>query len=153
MYTMIPARSHREVTRPMMRSLFDDRFFRSFFDLGDMVGSSGFRVDVRETPDAYLMEAELPGVKQEQITLTLDHDVLTIAADVNTDKQEERGSYLYSERRSGHMTRAFNVEGVDQDNITAEYMDGVLHIRLPRPQPVPEKTARTIAIGGAQENS
>lgn len=147
MYTLIPNRSHREVSRPMMNSLFDDRFFRSFFDLGDMIGSTGFRVDVRETPEAYLMEAELPGVKQEQITLTLDHDVLTIAADVNTGKQEERGAYICSERRSGHMSRAFNVEGVDQENITAEYQDGVLHIRLPRPQPAPEKTARTIAIG------
>ena len=103
MYSMIPFRSRREMARPVMNSLFDDRFFRSFFDLGDVVGQAGFRVDVKDTPEAYRLEAELPGVKQDDISLTVENDVLTIAADVNTEKKQERENYLYSERRSGHM--------------------------------------------------
>ena len=64
MYTMIPFRSRRDLSAPM-NDLFNDRFFRSFFDMGDVVGAAGFRVDMREQPDAYLLEAELPGVKQD----------------------------------------------------------------------------------------
>lgn len=146
MYTLVPYRSRREVSRP---SLFDDRFFRSFFDMNDMVGSAGFRVDVKEQPDAYTLEAELPGVKQDQISLTVDNDVLTIAADMNVEKKEEKESYLYSERRFGHMARSFNLEGINQENISAEYKDGVLTVRLPKNTPEPEKVARRIEIKNA----
>ena len=146
MYTLVPYRSRREVSRP---SLFDDRFFRSFFDMNDMVGSAGFRVDVKEQADAYTLEAELPGVKQDQISLTVDNDVLTIAADMNVEKKEEKESYLYSERRYGHMSRSFNLEGIHQEDISAEYKDGVLTVRLPKSTPEPEKVARRIEIKNA----
>ena len=62
MYTIVPFRTRREISNPM-NNPFDDRFFRSFFDMNDMVGSAGFRVDVKEQQDNYLLEAELPGVK------------------------------------------------------------------------------------------
>ena len=55
MYTIVPFHTRREMSNP-----FDDRFFRSFFDMNDMVGSAGFRVDVKEQQDSYLLEAELP---------------------------------------------------------------------------------------------
>jgi len=145
MYTIVPYRSRREVSRP---SLFDDHFFRSFFDMNDMVGSAGFRVDVKEHDNAYTLEAELPGVQQDQISLTLDNDVLTIAADVNSEKKESKESYLYSERRFGHMSRSFNVEGVDQEHISASYKDGVLTVDLPKSIPAPEQTARRIEVRG-----
>lgn len=146
MYTVVPYRSHREVSHPM-NSLFDDRFFRSFFDMGDMVGNAGFRVDVKEEENAYLLEAEMPGVKQDDISLNVENDVLTIAADFNTSKKEEKTNYLYSERRTGHMERSFNLEGIEQSGITADYVDGVLTVTLPKEQPAKAKTARKIAIG------
>lgn len=148
MYTIVPYRNHREMTRPLMNNLFDDRFFRSFFDMNDMVGAAGFRVDVKEMPDAYSMEAELPGVKQDQINLSVDNDTLTISADVNVEKKEEKESYLYSERRSGHMERSFSLDGINQDGITAAYKDGILTVNLPKSKPEPEKSARKIAITG-----
>ncbi|MGN0777893.1 MAG: Hsp20/alpha crystallin family protein [Aristaeellaceae bacterium] len=148
MYTIVPFRTRREMTNP-----FDDRFFRSFFDMNDMVGSAGFRVDVKEQQDAYTLEAELPGVKQEDIALTVDDDVLTIAADVNTQKKEQRQSYLYSERRTGHMERRFSLEGIRQEAIAAAYQDGVLTITLPKAQPEQPKAARRIAITGTSQGS
>lgn len=146
MYTMVPYRSHRELTRPLMNDLFNDSFFRRFFDVGDMVGAAGFRVDVREQDDAYVLEAELPGVKPEDVSLTCDGDVLTIAADVNTEKQDERSGYLYSERHTGHMERRFNLEGIRQEDITAASNNGVLTVTLPKAQPEPAKTPRRIQI-------
>ena len=145
MYTIVPFRNHREMTSPM-DSLFNDRFFRSVFDMNDMVGSAGFRVDVKELADSYHLEAELPGVKQEDIAITVDNDVLSIAADLNVDKHVEKESYLYSERRSGHMERRFNLEGICQDNITASYKDGVLTVTLPKSTPATPAPVRRIAI-------
>lgn len=152
MYTVVPYRHHRELSRPM-NDLFGDRFFRSFFDMGDMVGPAGFRVDVKEQGDSYLLEAELPGVKQDAITLTMEDDMLIIAADVNTEKKEQRQHYLYSERRSGHMERRFSLEGIRQEDVTAAYQDGVLTITLPKAQPQQQRTARRIAIAGAGEET
>ena len=146
MYNMVPYRNRREVTRPMMNDLFSDRFFRHFFDMGDMVGSAGFRVDVLEQDDAYILEAELPGVKPEDVTLTTEDDVLTIAADVNIEKKDNRSGYLYSERRTGHMERRFNLEGIRQEDITASSQNGVLTVTLPKTQPEPAKAARRIEI-------
>ena len=146
MYSMVPYRNRREVTRPMMNDLFNDRFFRHFFDMGDMVGSAGFRVDVREQEDAYLLEAELPGVKPEDVSLTTEDDVLTIAADINMEKKEDRSGYLYSERRTGHMERRFSLEGIRQEEITASSQNGILTVKLPKSQPEPAKAARRIEI-------
>ena len=146
MYNMVPYRNRREITRPMMSDLFSDRFFRHFFDMGDMVGAAGFRVDVREEDNAYILEAELPGVGPEDVTLTAEDDVLTIAADVNVEKKEDRSGYLYSERRTGHMERRFNLEGIRQDDITATSQNGVLVVTLPKAQPEPAKAARRIEV-------
>lgn len=146
MYTMVPFRRHHEVAAPMFDHMLDDRFFRSFFNMDDMVGTAGFRVDVKEAAGAYRLEAELPGVKQENISLSVDQDVLTIAADINTEKQEQRENYLYSERRSGHVARSFSLEGIDQDGITASYRDGVLTVVLPKEKPEAPKSARRIEI-------
>lgn len=151
MYTMVPYRTRRAAARPMMNDLLGDRFFRSFFDMGDMVGAAGFRVDVREQEDAYILEAELPGVRPEDVTLTAEDDVLTIAADVNTEKKTSQEGYLYSERRTGHMERRFHLEGVRQEDITAACVHGVLTVTLPKARPEAARSARRIAITGASE--
>jgi len=106
-------------------------------------------VDMREQPDAYLLEAELPGVKQDAINLTVEDDVLTIAADVNSQRQEQRSAYLYSERRTGHMERRFSLEGIRQEDIAARYQDGVLTVTLPKQKADSQRTARRIAIDGS----
>jgi len=146
MYSMIPFRMHRSLSRPvsMMNSLFDDHFLRSFFNMNDMMGSFGFRVDIRENDCSYLMEAELPGVDEKDIELTLDNDVLTISANLNEERKDERN--CYSERRYGHMTRAFNLEGIDQEKIVASHKNGILYITLPKEKPEEKKTARRIGI-------
>lgn len=146
MYNMIPFRMHRSLSRPMsmMNSLFDDHFLRSFFNMNDMMGSFGFRVDIRENDCSYLLEAELPGVDEKDIELTLENDMLTISANLNEERKDERN--CYSERRYGHMTRAFNLEGIDQEKIVASHKNGILYITLPKEKPEEKKTARRIGI-------
>ena len=147
MYTLIPFRGRRDVGRSLTNSLLGDSFFRSFFDMSDWMGSAGFRVDVKDKSDHYLLEAELPGVSEDQIDLTVDNDVLTITANARLERKEEKDAYLYCERRVGRLERSFSLEGIQQDNISADYKNGVLTVKLPKNTPEPPKAQRKIAIG------
>ena len=111
----------------------------------------GIRTDVRETPQAWVLSAELPGVKPEDIHLQVENDTLTVEADVNSERKDEQSKYVYTERRSGHVRRSFNLEGVAQDGITAAYDNGVLQVTLPKEKPAEAKGPRTIAITEATD--
>jgi HSP20 family protein len=150
MLTLVPYRRYRNGLTSTRNSLFDDQFFRSFFNMSDAMGSSGFRVDIREKDNAYIMSAELPGVPMDKINLSVNDDMLTISADIDTQKEDDQGSYYYCERRSGHVERSFNLENIDQDQIKASYENGILNLTLPKRQPMPEKSARRIPIDGAK---
>ncbi len=146
LYSMMPYRSHHNLPQEKgMPSLFDDRFFRSFFDMNDWMGSAGFRVDIHDDNDHYTLEAELPGVNEDQISLTVENDTLTIAADTQSERKDEKA--YYSERRVGHVSRSFSLEGIDQDHITADYKNGILYVSMPKTQPSEPAGARRIAIG------
>lgn len=153
MFNVIPFRAARNLMNTSMDDMLSDRFFRNFFDMSDMVGTAGFRVDVKEQPDAYVLEAELPGVKQDDITLTAEDGVLTIAADINSEKKNNREGYLYSERRTGHVERRFSLEGVREDDITAKCEHGILTVNLPKMQAEAPKAARKIAIASGEEKT
>lgn len=109
----------------------------------------GLPVDVQKTDAAYILTAELPGVKLADIAITVENDTLTIAADLNHITREERDGYLRRERRSGHIERSFTLEGIDQNAITAAAADGVLTITLPKEAPAEGKGPRRIAINGS----
>lgn len=131
-----------------MPEVFNDPFFRRVM-APDPRRPMTMRVDVRETDDAYILEAELPGVALEDITLTAENDVLTIAADVNRRTREEREGYMMTERRSGHVERRFSLKGVRQEDITAQCVNGVLTVTLPKEKPEGAKALRHIAISAA----
>ena len=150
MYTMMPYRSHRNLSQDRrLPSLFDDRFFRSFFDMNDWMGNMGFRVDIHDADDHYTLEAELPGVAEDQINLSVENDTLTISADTQTERKDEKA--YYSERRVGHVSRSFSLEGIDQERISADYKNGILTVNLPKAQPEETPGARRILIGHGGE--
>ncbi len=151
LYSMMPYRGrHLPQRNDRMPSLFDDSFFRSFFDMNDWMGNMGFRVDIHDADDHYELEAELPGVQEDQINLTVENDTLIVSADMHSEHNDEKA--YYSERRVGHVSRSFSLEGIDQDHITADYKNGILTVNLPKTQPAETPGARRIAIGhGAPE--
>lgn len=132
-----------------MPALFDDPFFRDVMGVEPVERELGMRVDIHDKGDAYVLEAELPGVALEDITLTTENDVLTIAADVNCRAKEERNGCVVSERRSGHVERRFSLEGIDQTAITANSVNGILTVTLPKVKLEEAKALRHIAIGTA----
>jgi len=95
-------------------------------------------VDVAETDTAYQVKAELPGIRKEDLDVTVDDGVLTIKAEHN-DNQEQTGNgqLIRQERSYGKFARSLRLGvTVDEETITAEYRDGVLHITLPKAKEV-----------------
>lgn len=92
------------------------------------------RLDVKETDKNYVVHAEIPGVKKEDISITIDGNQVSITAEVKRDKEEKQGEkVLRTERYYGKLYRAFTL-GQDVDDATAEakYVDGVLELTLPK---------------------
>lgn len=113
--------------RNVMDEFFNDSFVPTFFASGHPL-----KADIRETEKEYIIDAEMPGVKKEDIKLDLRDDVLTIAVEHNEERKEERDNYLRKERRYGSYSRSFCVENVQQEAVTAKYNNGVLTVVLPK---------------------
>ena len=148
MYNMIPSRVNR---RAREMSLLGENFFDNFLRADNLFEAPSFRVDVREMAEYYELTAELPGMKQEQIEILAHDGVLTISANLSSEHKDEKSGYLYAERRTGTFRRAFDIEGIREDAITARYEDGILTLHLPKvAQEKPQ--ARRIAIQAPGEN-
>lgn len=143
---MVPYRRYLS-TRPSnsLDTMFSDPLFRSLFNNNEGMLSNSFRVDIRELDNAFQIEAELPGLNEDQINLVVDDGMLTISADVQTENKQEEGGRFYCERRSGHLERSFNLDNIDTDHIEASYKNGILSVTLPKEKPE-EKVVKKIAI-------
>jgi HSP20 family protein len=134
---------HREMNR-----VFDD-FFRGFDMPRSIFGgvASWPAVDVAETDKEYRVTAELPGLDEKDIELSLDEDVLTLKG----EKRIERGGddSFYSERFHGQFRRSIELDGgVDRDQVTASFKNGLLTVVLPKSANAREK-AKRIPVNGA----
>lgn len=93
-----------------------------------------FTLDVKDQGEAYVLEADLPGLKKEDLSVTLEGNYLTISAQRSDQQQEEdaSGSYIRRERNYGSLSRTFDISEVDAEGITASYRAGVLSLWLPK---------------------
>jgi len=107
------------------------------------------RFDVKETKDAYVVSADLPGVKDEELNVSLNGNLLTISGTREEEHREEGESYYAMERSHGSFARSFTMpDGVDGDGVTADLKQGVLTVRIPKK---PEAQPKRIAIGKGGE--
>ena len=115
-----------------------DDLFRGFFarpvNFDAPAGAAQFRVDVSENEGAYILRAEIPGVKKQDISITIDGDTVAIAAEVKNEKEVSSGErVLRTERYSGKVYRAFTLgQPADETGASAKYADGVLELTLPK---------------------
>jgi len=101
-------------------------------------GSFTPRVDVYDNESSLIVAAEMPGVKKEDLSITLERGVLTIKAEKKSEHETKAQDYYVGERSFGTYERTFRVsDDVDADSIQAHYEDGVLRIELKR-KPVAE---------------
>jgi HSP20 family protein len=93
------------------------------------------RIDVSERDNAYVVKADIPGVKKENINVRIDGNMVQIDAEVKSESQtkENGDKVLRSERYYGTVSRAFSLaQDVDEQNVQARYSDGVLTLELPK---------------------
>ncbi|MBR0090634.1 MAG: Hsp20/alpha crystallin family protein [Lachnospiraceae bacterium] len=101
---------------------------------------SGLKTDVIEKDGHYELEADLPGFDKEDIHVDVKDDVLTVTAEHKEDREEKKdGKYLRRERGYRSYKRSFRVDGLNQDDIRAQYKNGVLTLTLPKKEALPEK--------------
>ena len=95
------------------------------------------KIDVKETPDAYAVEAEVPGVSREDIHVTIDGPVVTLRAEIRQqDSQTDGARLLRSERFYGAVSRSFQLpQDIDNATSKARYENGVLQLTLPKKLP------------------
>lgn len=97
-------------------------------------------VDISETDGEYLIKAELPEVKKEDVKVTVEDGVLTLQGVRHQEKEEKGKRYHRVERSYGSFVRSFTLpESVDESGVKAEYKDGVLHLHLPKTEKVKPK--------------
>lgn len=108
-------------------SFFNDPFFPTFYS-----GSGQMKVDIKENEREYIVEAELPGVSREEITVDLKDDRLTIAVERNEQLNVEKENYIRRERRYGSLSRTFSVPNIVRENASAKFENGILTIILPK---------------------
>lgn len=154
MFSMVPVRTNRHVAVRNNENYFNpfsDDFFRAFFGEdfanGMLSAERPLKVDIRDEGDRYLLEADMPGVSRENVHVDVNDGVMTISAEVNESKEStDNGRYVYRERRYGRTSRAFNLDGIREADITAEFKDGVLRLNLPKVEAQPKLAGRTIEI-------
>lgn len=114
--------------------LFDDnlRFLKSPEATLAQTGGA-FPVDIKDTPEAILVMAELPGFSKEDIKVSFTDNMLSIKGERTREEKEQGTSFLRVERSYGSFSRSFTVDvPIKQDEVKARYQDGVLEITLPK---------------------
>lgn len=126
--------------RPIDHDFWGDRFFnqmipRSFSDFlrGTNFGPS---VDLKETDQEIILEADLPGVNREDLDITVDNNMVMLKGETKRDETKEERGYHLTERRYGSFYRTIQLPvEVKADQATAKYRNGVLEVRIPKAEP------------------
>jgi len=130
-------------------SAFDD-LFRGFFmrpvrfpaRFDEAQSEMQIKLDVKENDKSYNVHAEIPGVKKEDIHVTIEGNQVAISAEVKNEKEVKEGEkVLRSERYYGKVSRAFTLDhDVDESTAEAKYNNGVLELNLPKRTSTQSKT-------------
>ncbi len=125
-------------------SFLQDRINRMFWDAfpeprGEedevSLGTWYPAVDIHETDDAIVLQAELPGLKKEDIEIEIKENILTLKGERTNGKEIKEQNYYRQERRLGKFFRSFTLPTVvNPEKVAASYNSGVLEVRIPKPE-------------------
>lgn len=108
-------------------------------------------VDILEDEHNIVLKAEIPGVKEEDLKITLENNVLTLAGERKFKEEEKKENFFRVERRYGKFTRSFTLPpGVDAEKVTAVFENGILNITFPKKA---EFKPKQITIGVTKPNT
>ena len=129
-----------------------NRLFNTFFDTPTATGGNGGgavrrwvpSMDLVETEEHFVLRADLPGLTEEDVSIELEDNVLTVAGERKAEHEEKKEGFYRMERSFGHFRRSLTLpEGVDAEKIAATFDKGVLEVRIPKPE---ERKPRRVAI-------
>ena len=123
-----------------------DFFENSFIDFRPLKQDRFPKVDISETKDNFLITADLPGIDEKNVNITLDDGMLTIKGEKKTDTEDKQGEFYSRERSYGEFQRSFEVpETIDENKIDASFSNGVLKVKMPK-TPEAKKEVKKILI-------
>jgi HSP20 family protein len=132
MFELVPYSRKRNLT---FYSPFDEleEMQRRFFGENAV---KEFRTDIRDNGESYMLEAELPGFKKEDISVNIEGDTMTIRAERadSTEEKDGKGNFVKRERCYGSFSRSFDMDGIRTEDVSAAYEDGILKLTLPKKQ-------------------
>ena len=127
-----------------------NRLFTTFFDTptGGNGESAGRRwipaMDLVETDDHFVLKADLPGLGDGDVNIEVEDNVLTVSGERKAEHEDKREGYVRVERSYGAFRRSLTLpEGIDPEAVTASFDNGVLEVRIPKPE---ERKPRRVAI-------
>jgi len=138
--------------RNAMDRLFDDSFVRPTRWM-TLAGGDGAPVplDVEMSGDALVVQAQLPGIKPEDLSVTVENGTLTITGETRSDETTDEKSVLVREIRRGTASRTISLpEGLEPDKAEATFEHGLLTLRIPRAEQVKPRTIRITPTSDGQ---
>jgi len=124
----LPVRLSQEVDR-----LFEELIYRPWGVGRSAAEKWSPALDLYETETAFILEADLPGVREEEVSVEVENDELVLTGERTFQRETTSGSFHCSERRAGHFVRRLRLPAsVDRAQIRAEFNNGVLRVTLPR---------------------
>src|SRR6266513_1141119 len=128
-----------------------NRLFNTFFDspAPGNGGNGGLRrwlpaMDLVETDEHFVLKADLPGLAEDDVNIEVEDNVLTLSGERKAEHEDKREGYVRVERAYGSFRRSLTLpEGVDADAVSASFDNGVLEVRIPKPE---ERKPRKVAI-------
>jgi len=109
-----------------------DDFFSDGMMLNRSLARDTFKIDIEDKESEFLIEAELPGVKKEEVDLNVEGDYLCISVNRSEEVNKDGKNYIHRERRSSSMSRSIGLKGAKLDEIKAKLDNGVLSVSIPK---------------------
>ncbi len=134
MIGLVPFNRNRVIEKNGFKDVYDmlDDFFSDTLLPRKSLISGTFKLDVKENKDNYQIEAELPGIKKEEINIEMNNERLTINIDKKEEIDESTKNYIHRERHICSMNRSIYLAGAKDNDIKAKLDNGVLTITVPK---------------------
>ena len=136
-----------------------NRLFSTFFDTPtSRAGNGGTTasrrwipaMDLVEAGEHFVLKADLPGISESDVNIEVENNVLTIAGERKTEHEEKHEGYYRLERATGAFARSLTLpEGIDAEAVKATFDNGVLEVRIPKPEEAKPQRVQ-IAVGGGE---
>jgi HSP20 family protein len=127
-----------------------NRLFNTVFDAPATQGNGGTMrrwvpaMDLLETADHFVLRADLPGMTQDDVNIELEDSTLTVSGERKSEHEDKQEGFYRVERAFGSFSRSLTLpKGIDADAVNANFENGVLEIRIPKPE---ERKPRRISI-------